>query len=129
MRKTRQQWKARGHLPQLESWKHIEWRRRHAEVERAVYIVGGMIRTHRLALEQSDSKGVDDDHVMTPWLTMHAAVTVSLFEIGSDGRDNVREIPWHTVPERVTNFRCVRVPLSVGQNTRQREQAGSEVPQ
>ena len=39
---------------------------------------------------------------------MRAAVMVSVFEIGSDGEDSVREILWQTARERVTHFRqCV----------------------
>ena len=48
---------------------------------------------------------------------MHAAVMVSLFENGSDGR---------TAHER---SRGKRAPLCLGQNKSQSEQAGSEVPQ
>ena len=47
---------------------------------------GGVIRTRKLGLEQSYSKKLEADHVVIPWLIMHAAVMVSLFEIGSDGR-------------------------------------------
>ena len=55
-------------------------------VERAVQTVGGMIRTHKLALEQSFSKELEADHVVIPWLIMHAAVRFSLFELCSDRR-------------------------------------------
>ena len=55
-------------------------------IERAVQTVGGMIRTHKLALEKSYDKEITADSVVIQWLIMHAAVMVSLFEIGSDGR-------------------------------------------
>ena len=49
------------------------------------------------------SKELEADHVVIPWLIMHAAVMVSVFEIGSDGEDSAREILWQTVRERVTH--------------------------
>ena len=48
-------------------------------VERAVQTVGGMVRTHKLALEQSKIKEVEADYV-------------------------VREIPRQVVPETITQF-------------------------
>ena len=65
-----------------------------------------MIRTHKLALEQSYSKELDLDHVVIPRLIVRAAVVVSVFEIGSDGEDSVREILWQTARER--DFRLDR---------------------
>ncbi len=55
-------------------------------IERAVQTVGGMIRTHKLALEQSYGQLLEAGHVGVPWLILHSAVMVSLFEVGSDGR-------------------------------------------
>ena len=55
-------------------------------VERSVQTDGGVIRARKLPLEQSSSKKLEADHVVIPWLIMHAAVMVSLFQIGSDGR-------------------------------------------
>ena len=63
-----------------------------------------MIRTHKQALEQSYSKELEAGHVVITC----AAVMASVFEIGSDGKDSVREILWQTARERDTNFReCV----------------------
>ena len=53
---------------------------------RSVQTNEGVIRTRKLALAQSPSKKLEDDHVVITWLIMHAAGMVSLFEIGSDGR-------------------------------------------
>ena len=55
-------------------------------IERAVQTVGGMIRTHKLALERAYGQTLGAGHAVVQWLIMHAAVMVSLFEIGSDGR-------------------------------------------
>ena len=102
----------------------------HGVVERALWTLGGMIRTHKLALEQSYSKELQADHMVVPWLIVHAVVTVSLFGTGSDGR--AAHERFHGKPYRkvlVSHFRSVRVAPSVGQNTRQSEQAGREVPQ
>ena len=46
-------------------------------VERAVQTIGGLIRTHKLALEQSCSKELEADHAVIPWLIIFAAVMVS----------------------------------------------------
>ncbi len=54
-------------------------------VERAVQTVGGLIRTHKLALEQAYGHVLEAGHVVAPWLIAHAAVMPSLFEVGSDG--------------------------------------------
>ena len=55
-------------------------------VERSVQTNGGVIRARKLPLGQSSSKKLEADHVVIPWLIMHAAVMVSLLETGSDGR-------------------------------------------
>ena len=73
--------------------------------ERTGQTVGGMIRTHKLPLEQSYSKEWEAGHVVILWLTMRASAMVSLFETGSDGRTSWERRPWQTVPERVTHVR------------------------
>ena len=73
-------------------------------VEHAVQTLGAMIRTRKLAFEQSYSKELDADLVVLLWLAKHAAVTVSLFEIGSEGRtvyERSRDKPYR---ERVSHF-------------------------
>ena len=95
--------------------------------ERAVQTNGGMVRTPRL--EQSYSKEMEADHVVIPWLIMHRAEMVSLSEDGSDGstaNERSRGKPYRK-----------ELPFSVSacstfhwdRKTKQREQAGSKVPQ
>ncbi len=55
-------------------------------IERAVQTVGGMIRIHKLALEQAGGEELEVGLAAARWLTVRAGVTVSLFEVGSDGR-------------------------------------------
>ena len=55
-------------------------------IERTVQTVGGMIRTHKLALEKAYNKELEVENVVIQWLIIRAAVMVSLFEFGSDGR-------------------------------------------
>ena len=71
-------------------------------IERTVQTVGGMIRTHKLALEKAYNKELEAENVVIQWLIIHAAVMVSLFEVGCDGRTayersrgkkNRRELP------------------------------------
>ena len=71
----------------------------HGVVERAVRTVGGVIPTHKLALEQSCSKELEGNFVVILWLIIHAAAMVPLFEIGSDGRTTCARS--HGMPYRI----------------------------
>ena len=89
-------------------------------VQRAVQTHGGMIRTHKLALEPSYSKELEADDVLVLWLIMHAAGMVSLFELGSDGRtayERSQGKPYRNEFAIFGECVCVFRP-SVGQDTR-----------
>ena len=75
--------------------------------KRAAQTVGGLIRAHELKPEQSYSKELEADHVVVPWLIMHAAAAVSLFEFCRRGEDSVRGFPWQAVPTATTHLRRV----------------------
>ena len=55
-------------------------------IEWAVQTVGGMFRTRKLAFELAYGKDIGAGHAVVPWLSMHAAALVSIYEVGSDGR-------------------------------------------
>ena len=74
-------------------------------VERAVETVGGMIRTHELAIEESCSQELEAGHVVIPWLIMHAADMVSRFENSSDGKTACERSRRNPYWKRVTSFR------------------------
>ena len=76
----------------VSSWRPVQWMNISHKVlcfERAFQKVAGMIRTRKLALVQSYSKKLEADHVVFPWLIVHATVMVSLFEIGSRREGNL----------------------------------------
>eukprot|EP00971_Amphidinium_carterae_P117118 2319384-Amphidinium_carterae.1 len=53
-------------------------------IERAVQTVGGMVRTHKLALEEAIGSSIAANHPIIPWLIRHAGVMTTLFERGAD---------------------------------------------
>ena len=61
-------------------------------------------------LNNKYSKELEAGHVVITC----AAVMVSVFEIGSDEEDSVREILWQTVRETVTHFRDFRLDRTRG---------------
>ena len=70
------------------SWKQTSAGEHHTKgvMERAVQMVGGMLRTHKLASEETYGREWQADHVVSLRLIMYAAVVISVLDVGSKGR-------------------------------------------
>lgn len=96
-------------------------------VERAAQTVGGMVRTHKLALEEAYQREVEADHVAIPRLILHVGMMISLLEVEQRRPHNLRAIAWEKVRQGVAHLRGVRVLPPAGACARSSEQVGGEV--
>ena len=72
--------------------------------ERAVQAVEGIVRTHKLALENKLNRRIPSRHPIMTWLVEHAVDMMNKFQVGSDGRTPYERIRGKKYQGEVVEF-------------------------